>query len=216
MTTMRRSGVLAVLGIGLVIGLVACGGKPAPVQPGAGPQTEATPAPTPAPAFAFAAAAEPSCAELATRVVKAIAPERGQRFRENAAAIIEIVRTRCQEDSWTVESRRCMAGATDRGMARDCFRQLTQAQQDALERDEKTLGERDRAAEPAGGAAPAADRAEPAGTPMPTMAPPPPPPAAQAPARRPPSPRSPASPAKKSKSAPKGGTVRTDPCEGGE
>jgi hypothetical protein len=112
MTAMRRSGVLAML----VAGLVACGGKPAPVQPGMGTQTEAAPAPA----------------------------------------------------------------LDEAGQAGD---------PEAAERH---------GAEPAGGAA------------APMMAPPPPPPAAAK------SSASPASPAKKTRSAPKGDKVRTDPCEGGE
>ncbi len=188
MTLMREPGVLVLL----VAGLVACGApaSPPPAQPGAQP----------------AAAPEPSC-EDAARVVETIASERGGKFRDEAAAMTEVVRTRCREDGWTVESRRCMARAASRDDARDCVKQLTEAQQDGLKRGEQEMrggslkdaphdGDAEPDAEPAAGA-----------TPSPTMAPPSPPPAPA---------RAPAAEKKQQRSAPKADKARSDPCEGGE
>lgn len=89
----------------LVISLAACGNNGRPPRQAA-------------------AAPVPSCAEMAQRIVEEIAPE-------HRPKMADILRRQCTEEGWTVENRRCVAGAASLEDRKLCFGQLTKAQQDA-------------------------------------------------------------------------------------
>jgi hypothetical protein len=204
MTAMRGTRVLAML----AVCAVACGGgngngKDKVTVTGQASTTPPATAVTPDPA-----AAGPACAEMAEKVIATIAAERSEERRAEMPAMVEITRKRCEEDRWTADSRRCMAGAASRDEARRCFDGLTPAQQEAMNRAEKEMRRATRKAEEADadGAAESAGAAPP---PAPVTAPPPPPGAASEREKKVPSPR-------KAKGAAKPRPQSTDPCEGGE
>ena len=189
MTAMRGTWVLAVL----AAGVAACSGgngngKDKVTETSAQPVTAPPRIPAPEPE-----AAGPTCTEMAAHVIETIA---------SGPAMTEVVRKRCEEDGWTADNRRCMAGAATRDDAKKCFAQLTPAQREAMDRAEAELR---RAAK--GGAPGTADVA-----PAASLAPPPPAP--------PPAPgRAPEREKAKQRSrgaAPKPDSARSDPCEGGE
>lgn len=193
MTAMRGTWVLAVL----AAGVVACGGgngngkdkvTSGPAQPVTAPPT--VPAPEPV-------AEGPACAEMAAKVIATIAAERSEQRRAEVPAMTEVVRKRCEEDRWTADNRRCMAGAATRDDAKRCFEQLTPAQQESMERAEAEMPRAAKSSEKEGaadGAAAARSAAPPPPPPAPVMAPP-----------------------KESKKRSKGGAPKpSDPCEGGE
>lgn len=195
MTAMRGTWALSVL----AAGLMACGGgngngKDKVTSTAAQPVTVPPTVPAPEPV-----ADGPACAEMAAKVIEAIAAARGEKLRTEAPAMTEVVRKRCEEDRWTADNRRCMAGAATRDDAKRCFEQLTPAQQEAMDRAEAEMRRAGK-----GGAPAAADAAaRPA-----SLAPPPPPPPAPE--------REKAKKARSKGAAPKPNSTTSDPCEGGE
>lgn len=202
MTAMRD----LVVPLALAAWLSACGGSAASRGTASGGAGATSPAAT-------SPADGPSCDAAATHVVEVIAAERGGRFREEAPAMTEVVRTRCTADGWSAEVRRCLAAATERDAARDCVEKLTPEQQDALQRGERELRARSRGDDDADEGSPVDMDGEPdtgappPAAPTPAMAPPPAPMPEKEQADR---------KKKKSRSAPKGDRGRSDPCEGGE
>lgn len=199
MTAMRGTWALSVL----AAGLMACGGgngngKDKVTSTAAQPVTVPPTVPAPEPV-----ADGPACTEMAAKVIEAITAGRSERHRADAPAMTEVVRKRCEEDRWTADNRRCMAGAATREDAKRCFEQLTPAQQEAMDRAEGEMRRASRGDAKAGDGAAAATSATP---------PPPPPAPVMAPAPE----RAKAKKARSKGAAPKPGGVRSDPCEGGE
>jgi hypothetical protein len=145
---------------------------------------------------------------MAEKVIGVMAAEeQSEKLRAAAPAMVEVVRKRCEEDQWSVESRRCMAGAASRPEARRCFDQLTPAQREAMKRaDREEMRRIKKGPDGADGGAGA-----PPPPPAAVTAPAPPPPAAE-----PEGAKQDKAPSRKAKGAAKPRSQTTDPCEGGE
>jgi hypothetical protein len=189
----------AMRGIWIVVALAACHHADAP----------ATVAPTgPSP-----------CARASDSMVQAMLqrlPAKGAPPTEEADALRNLIRTRCEHDAWSAEATRCLIAVKQLDDAEPCATLLTDDQQAALVRDEEAqFGGRPGAPPPAPPTAPppAAAEAPPAGPglqPAPAAVAPP----AADPAPPPPPGAAPKKPAKPAKS--KGKSTGGDPCSGGE
>lgn len=94
--------------------VIACGGPPKPPAPPA-----ALPAPT--------------CDRTAGHMVDLLAEgKEPPPPDETLNAMIARIRTRCEEDGWTAEARRCLSKMTTAAEADHCGTLLTAAQQQAL------------------------------------------------------------------------------------
>jgi len=103
----------------------ACGGSPAAVEP------------TPP-----AGAAAPTCARVAGHMADLVAAGIDPPPPDaEVNALIALIRTRCEDDGWTAEARRCLGTMQTAVDADRCGTLLTEAQLAALVRDqEQRLG----------------------------------------------------------------------------
>ena len=181
-------------GLWIVVALVAChhADAPAPVAP-KGPA---------------------ACARASDSLVQAMLarlPAKDGPPTDEADALRNLIRERCEHDAWSAEATRCLIAVKQLSDAEPCAQLMTEGQQAALVRDEQArFGGPVEAPPPVPPvAAPAADPAPeaapaPAAVSAPAAQPAPPPPPAPAPAKR-------AKPAKS-----KGKSTGGDPCSGGE
>jgi 2-oxoglutarate dehydrogenase E2 component (dihydrolipoamide succinyltransferase) len=179
----------AMRGLWIVVALVAChhADAPAPVAP-KGPT---------------------ACARASDSLVQAMLarlPAKGTPPTEEADALRNLIRERCEHDAWSAEATRCLIAVKQLSDAEPCAQLMTEDQQAALVRDEQA-----RFGGPAEAPSPVPP-APPAAAPAPEAAPAPA--AVSAPASQPARPPGPAKRAKSSKS--KGKSTGGDPCSGGE
>ena len=194
-------------GIWIVVALVACHHADAPA-------TVAPKGPTP-------------CARASDSMVQAMLdrlPAKDASPTEEADALRNLIRERCERDAWSAEATRCLIAMKQLDDAEPCAKLMTEDQQAALVRDEEA---RFGAAASPAPLAPPVPAAPPAPAPAAPPAPAPadaravapalqPVPAADAPAAPPPPPPG-AAPNKRAKSGKsKGKSTGGDPCSGGE
>jgi hypothetical protein len=191
----------AMRGTWIVVALVAChhADGPAPVAP-QGPT---------------------QCARAADNMVQTMLdrlpdrlPAKNNPPTDEADALRNLIRGRCEHDGWSAEATRCLIAMQRLGDAEGCAKLMTDEQQAALVRDEQAQF----GAAP-GDAAPAASLTEPEGAEAPAAAPagqaaPAAPPGPAAPSARPPPAAPRKQPAKAKKT--KGNSAAGDPFRGGE
>jgi hypothetical protein len=91
---------------------------------------------------------------------------------EEADALRNLIRARCEEDGWSAEATQCLIGMKQLADAEPCAKLLTDAQQAALVRDQEAqLASQRAAASPAGSAAAPAPESAPVGSGAPEPAP---------------------------------------------
>jgi len=176
-------------GLWIVVALVAChhADAPAPVAP-KGPA---------------------ACARASDSLVQAMLarlPAKDGPPTDEADALRNLIRERCEHDAWSAEATRCLIAVKQLSDAEPCAQLMTEDQQAALVRDEQARF---------GGpveAPPPVPPAPPAAAPAPEAASAPA--AVSAPAAQPAPPPGPAKRAKPAKS--KGKSTGGDPCSGGE
>jgi hypothetical protein len=76
-----------------------------------------------------------SCEEVGRNAHVVVASAADQELAARAPALQALVERRCDEDQWSIELRRCAAGAKTLDDTRICDRLATQRQRDAFTHD---------------------------------------------------------------------------------
>jgi hypothetical protein len=97
--------------------LAACGGSPGPAAP--------------------VAPSGPTCGAAAEHMVDEMAATKDPRPADEVLnGLIDLIRRRCEQDRWSSQAVSCLARVTSAADADQCGTLLTDAQQDALVRDQ--------------------------------------------------------------------------------
>jgi hypothetical protein len=187
----------AMRGIWIVVALAAC-------HQADGPGTAAPKGPT-------------QCARASDSLVQAMLarlPAKHTPPTEEADALRNLIRERCEHDAWSAEATQCLIAVKQLPDAEPCAQLMTEDQQAALVRDEEALFGGTPDAPPPAPAADPAPAAAPEVAPAPAAAPVVQPSGAPAAAAPPPAAEPAKNRAKEVKSKKKG--AGGDPCSGGE
>jgi hypothetical protein len=76
-----------------------------------------------------------SCAEVARNVHDIVAHAQDKELAKRATGLAELVERRCEADGWSMELRRCVAGAKTVEEASACDKLSTKEQRDAFAQD---------------------------------------------------------------------------------